>query len=89
MIKDITVPEIGENVESGDVVEVLVKKGAKVKTDQGIIELETDKAVVEIPSPEAGTSVEILVKVGETVNIGALIARLDTEGKADVAEEKP
>ena len=89
MIKEITIPEIGENVESGDVVEILVKKGEKVKTDQGIVELETDKAVVEIPSPEEGTIVEILVKVGDTVKIGAVIARLDTEGKAEVTEEKP
>jgi len=47
MIKDITIPEIGENVESGDVVEVLIKIGDRVKLDQGIVELETDKAVVE------------------------------------------
>ena len=88
MIKEITIPEIGENVESGDVVDILVKKGEKVTTDQGIIELETDKAVVEIPSPEDGTIVEILVKVGDEVKIGEVIARLDTEGKAAVAAEK-
>jgi len=87
MIKDITIPEIGENVESGDVVEVLIKIGDRVKLDQGIVELETDKAVVEIPSPENGVITEILVKAGETVKIGQVIARLDAAGDA-VVEKK-
>ena len=54
MIKDITIPEISENVTSGNVVAVLVEPGDDVKVDDTIIEFETDKAVVEIPSPFDG-----------------------------------
>ncbi|MFZ5979521.1 MAG: 2-oxo acid dehydrogenase subunit E2 [Candidatus Zixiibacteriota bacterium] len=89
MIKDITIPEIGENVESGDVVDVLVKVGDKVTLDQGIIELETDKAVVEIPSPESGVITEILVKVGDRVEIGQVVARLESSGRTAEEKEAP
>ena len=51
MIKDVVIPEIGENIESGDVVKLLVKKGDTVQADDPILEFETDKAVVEIPAP--------------------------------------
>lgn len=82
MIKEITVPEIGEKVESGKVVSVLVKQGDVVSVDDGVIEFETDKAVVEIPAPMAGQVTEILVSVGNLMKIGDVIARIDTDLQA-------
>ena len=78
MIQAITVPDIGEKVESGKVVGVLVSVDDMVEKDDGIIEFETEKAVVEIPSPAAGRIVEILVKEGDELKIGDTIARLET-----------
>jgi len=86
MLKEIKIPEISENVESGTVVAVLVETGQIVDVDDSIIELETDKAVVEIPTPYKGKITEILVKEGDEVNIGAVIARVETE-VVDVDEE--
>lgn len=85
--KDITVPEIGEKITSGTVVGVLVKKGDKVRAEDPIIEFETDKAVVEIPAPADGTVSEVLVEEGQDVDVGAVIARMDTEGAAETEEE--
>ncbi len=85
--KDITVPEIGEKITSGTVVGVMVKKGDKVRAEDPIIEFETDKAVVEIPAPEDGTISEVLVEEGQDVDVGAVIARLETEGGADADDE--
>ena len=80
MIEDIKVPAIGENVASGSVVGVLVAVGDTVSVDDPLIELETDKAVVEIPSPVAGKLTELLVQSGDEVRVGDVIARVDTEG---------
>ncbi len=89
MIKEITIPEIGENVDSGDVVSVLVSEGDMVDADQGVIEVETEKAVVEIPSPDKGKIVEITVSEGDSVTIGQTIGKIDTEApEEDEAEEK-
>lgn len=85
--KDITVPEIGEKITSGTVVGVMVKKGDKVRAEDPIIEFETDKAVVEIPAPEDGTISEVLVEEGQDVEVGAVIARLETEGGAEADDE--
>jgi pyruvate dehydrogenase E2 component (dihydrolipoamide acetyltransferase) len=82
MIEEIRVPDIGENVETGEVVEVLVKAGDKVEVDDVIIEFETDKAMVEIPSPVKGEITELLVKVGDELKIGDVIAKVDTEAQA-------
>ena len=86
MIKDITIPEISENVTSGTVVAVLVETGDDVKVDDTIVEFETDKAVVEIPSPFDGRITEVLVQEGDEMNVGDVIAKIDTE-KGAVAEE--
>ncbi|MCF8079881.1 MAG: 2-oxo acid dehydrogenase subunit E2 [Desulfobacterales bacterium] len=89
MIKDIKIPEISENVESGTIISILVKVGDRVGADDPVIEFETDKAVVEIPSPVAGKITEILVEEGEEKNVGDVIAKVDTEGKAEESEKKP
>lgn len=79
MIKEITIPEIGEKVESGQVVGILVKVGDVVESEQGIIEFETDKAVVEIPSPARGKITELTVKMGDKLKVGATIGKIETE----------
>jgi pyruvate dehydrogenase E2 component (dihydrolipoamide acetyltransferase) len=84
MITEVRVPSVSENVKQGKVVTVLVAPGDTVAAEQALIELETDKAVVEIPSPLAGRITEITVTAGETIAIGAVIARLETADAAAV-----
>jgi pyruvate dehydrogenase E2 component (dihydrolipoamide acetyltransferase) len=86
MIKDITIPEISENVTSGTVVAVLVKSGDAIDVEDPVIEFETDKAVVEIPSSYKGKITDVLVKEGDEKNVGDTIAKIDTE--ADSTEEE-
>jgi len=88
MIEAIKIPEIGENVESGEVVGVLVKEGDRVAVDDVLIELETDKATVEIPSPVAGKIVEMLAREGDTKKVGDVIAKVDTEAGSGNKEKK-
>lgn len=78
MIKEVRIPEISENVTSGKVVGVLVAPGDDIEVDAPIIEFETEKAVVEIPSPFKGRIVEILVKEGDELKVGDVIAKIDT-----------
>ncbi len=70
---DFKLPELGENIHSGDIVKVLVQEGDLISANDGIIELETDKAVVEIPCPHAGRVAKLLVKNGDTVKVGQSI----------------
>jgi pyruvate dehydrogenase E2 component (dihydrolipoamide acetyltransferase) len=79
--RQITLPELGENIASGDLVKVLVKVGDEIQKDQAIIELETDKATVEVPSPESGRVSEVLVKAGQKIKVGDAILTL-TGGEA-------
>ena len=74
------VPELGENVAAGDVTRVLVNVGDTVKRDQPILELETDKATIEVPSSVAGVVKEIKVKAGDKVKVGSLVLTLDEGG---------
>jgi pyruvate dehydrogenase E2 component (dihydrolipoamide acetyltransferase) len=80
MIKEITLPEIAENVDSGDVIAVLVAEGDHVEKDQSIVELETDKAGFDLPSSESGTVVEVDVRKGDTVKVGQVIMKVETDG---------
>ena len=73
MSTDVKLPELGENVTSGDLVKVLVKVGDTIQKDQAILELETDKATIEVPSPAAGTVKEIHVKEGQKIKVGQSI----------------
>lgn len=74
------VPELGENVTSGDVLRVLVQPGETIARDQPVIELETEKATVEVPSSVAGVVKDIRVKPGDTVEVGAVILTVDENG---------
>ena len=90
MPTEIKLPSLGEGVESGDVLEILVKEGDTVKQGAGLMELETDKATVTVPSPTSGKIVSINVKAGETVAVGSVIATLEgAKGSAAAAPSKP
>jgi pyruvate dehydrogenase E2 component (dihydrolipoamide acetyltransferase) len=91
---EVRVPELGESIESAQVARVLVNEGDTIEAEQAIIELESDKAAMEMPSPEAGTVKEILVKQGDEVEPGQVILKLsngaeaaETADKAETAEE--
>src|SRR5918995_4433547 len=79
---DIKLPELGENIEGGDVLRIMVKAGDAIKKDQAILELETDKATIEVPSSAAGVVKEIKVKPGEKVKVGQTIFIVDENGDA-------
>jgi pyruvate dehydrogenase E2 component (dihydrolipoamide acetyltransferase) len=74
--QDLTLPDVGDNIEKGTVVTVLVNPGDTVTEGQPIIEIETDKAVVEVPASAGGTVQSVAVKVGDTVAVGGVILTL-------------
>ena len=71
------VPELGENVAGGDVTRVLVKVGDTIAREQPVLELETDKATIEVPSSVAGVVKEIRVKKGDKIKVGAVVLTVD------------
>lgn len=77
-------PELGENITSGDVVTVLVREGDVIAGNDGVIEVETDKAVVEVPCPHAGKIVKVHVQKGQTVKVGQPLLTVQTEEPAQV-----
>jgi len=87
MATEFTLPDLGENITSGDVVSVLVKAGDVVSPGQAVLEVETDKAVIEVPCPPGGVIQEVLVKKGETVNVGqALMSLSSSESQPETAK---
>jgi pyruvate dehydrogenase E2 component (dihydrolipoamide acetyltransferase) len=72
-------PELGEGIESGDVVNVLVAAGDRVVLEQPLIELETDKAVIEVPAPVDGVVQTMHVQAGDKATVGQLIVTFETE----------
>jgi len=93
MANQITLPNLGENIESGDVLSILVSEGETVKKNQDLLEVETDKATMPVPSPSAGRITKILISEGDTVKIGAPLMEIDAAGGGDngaaKTEEKP
>ena len=85
---EFTLPELGENVEKGDVIRVLVSPGDVVKVDQAVLELETDKATIEVPSSVAGTVSEVKVKPGEKISVGQVVLVLDEAAGKSAQGEK-
>jgi pyruvate dehydrogenase E2 component (dihydrolipoyllysine-residue acetyltransferase) len=83
---DFKLPELGENIEQGELVRLMISPGAKVSEGQPVMELETDKAVVEVPSSVTGVVKDILVKQGEKIKVGQVIFTL--EGGATPQAEK-
>jgi 2-oxoglutarate dehydrogenase E2 component (dihydrolipoamide succinyltransferase)/2-oxoisovalerate dehydrogenase E2 component (dihydrolipoyl transacylase) len=79
---DIIMPQLGESIAEGTIVKWLIPPGGRVEKDQPLLEVETDKVSLEIPSPTAGVLTEVLVQEGKTVPVGALLARLESEEAA-------
>ncbi len=76
-------PELGENITGGDVVNVLVREGQAIDRNQGIVELETDKAVIEVPCSHQGLITKLLIKKGDRVKVGQTILTLDPAGEPE------
>ena len=88
MATEFKLPDLGENIASGDVVTVFVSEGDVVKPGQALLEVETDKAVIEVPCPPGGRIAQVLVKKGDTVKVGQTLVVLDAAGSA-AAPAKP
>jgi pyruvate dehydrogenase E2 component (dihydrolipoamide acetyltransferase) len=84
---DLKLPPLGEGVDSGSVVGILVREGDQIAKGQGIIELETGKAVAPVPSPAAGKVTKILVAIGDKISVGQPI--LSLEGGAAAGPRPP
>ncbi|MDZ7706980.1 MAG: 2-oxo acid dehydrogenase subunit E2 [Trueperaceae bacterium] len=82
MATEFKLPEVGEGIDSGTVVAVLVSVGDRIAVDEPVIELETDKAVVEVPSDVAGVVESVAVAEGDEIDIGAVVLTV-AEGEAD------
>src|SRR5204863_7211840 len=77
---DFKLPELGENITAGDVVRVLVKPGDTIAKDQPVLELETDKATIEVPSSVAGVVKDVQAKAGQKIKVGQTILTVDGDG---------
>jgi len=82
---DIVMPQMGESITEGTVSKWLKSVGDKIEKDEAILEISTDKVDAEVPSPAGGTLLEITVNEGETVEVGAVLARVGAEGAAGAA----
>jgi len=82
------VPDLGENIESADVINVLVKKGDTISKDQGVIEIETDKATIEVPSSVEGQIVEVNVKTGDKVKVGQVLLKVESTSVSPTEKKK-
>jgi pyruvate dehydrogenase E2 component (dihydrolipoamide acetyltransferase) len=87
-VTDFRLPELGENVTAGDVLRVLVKPGDTLTKDQPVLELETDKATIEVPSSVAGQIKDVKVKAGDKVTVGQTILSVE-EGSASAPAPAP
>ncbi len=82
MPTDIIMPQLGESIAEGTIVKWLIPPGGRVDKDQALLEVETDKVALEIPSPAAGFLTEVLIQEGHTVPVGTVLARLDSQQPA-------
>jgi pyruvate dehydrogenase E2 component (dihydrolipoamide acetyltransferase) len=87
--QNVKLPDVGEGVTEGELVRWLVKPGDTVKADQPVVELMTDKATVEVPSPYAGVVKELKFKEGDVIPIETVILVLDTDGAGKPAAPAP
>lgn len=87
MATEFKLPDLGEGVEAGDVVSLLVSEGDTIEKEQGVLELETDKALIEVPSDVAGKVTKIHVSAGDRVPVGEVLITVEEDGA--VASEAP
>ncbi|MDO9635286.1 MAG: 2-oxo acid dehydrogenase subunit E2 [Paludibacter sp.] len=88
-MKNFVIPELGENITSATIVKVLVQVGDVIEVDQSVLELETDKATIEVPSDVNGKVLEIKVKEGDSVAIGQVMFSVEESAGAEKAVEAP
>jgi len=86
MLVDIVMPKMGESIQEGKILRWMKKPGDKVELDETILEISTDKVDSEIPSPSAGVLAKIVVPEGDTVEVGTVIAVIETNLAAPVAQ---
>lgn len=86
MVKQFKFPDVGEGITEGEVVKWLVKEGDEIKEDQALGEIETDKAIVEMPSPYSGTVLKLHFKEGNIVKVGEVLVTIGEKGEV---EKKP
>ena len=84
MATDIIMPQLGESIAEGTVVKWLIPVGGMIQKDESLLEVETEKVTLEIPSPITGLLNEIIVHEGETVPVGTLLARIESTPPSDV-----
>ena len=82
-------PDLGEGLTEGEVARWLVSVGDEVAEDQPLVEIQTDKTTVEIPSPAAGKVAQILVEEGKVVPVGTILVVIGEDGAAQPAEDQP
>ena len=87
MTTEFNLPELGEDIDTGDVVALLVSVGDTIEVDQPVLEIETDKAAIEIPSSVSGIITAIHVEEGGIVEVGKPILTVDTEGAGEARTE--
>ena len=87
MATEFKLPELGENIESGDLVRLMIKAGGNIAEGDPVMELETDKAVVEVPSSVTGTVGEIHVKEGDKLKVGQVIFTVENGADAKPASK--
>jgi pyruvate dehydrogenase E2 component (dihydrolipoamide acetyltransferase) len=88
-VTEFKLPELGENIDQGDLVRLMIKPGANITEGQPVMELETDKAVVEVPSSVTGTVKEIRVREGEKVKVGQVIFTVENGAGAKARAVEP
>lgn len=88
-VAEFRLPELGENIHQGDLVRLMVSPGAHVSQGQPVMELETDKAVVEVPSSLSGTVRDVLVKQGAKVQVGDVVFTLEPGAISQVSVQGP
>jgi len=84
-IVEVVVPQLSESVAEATLLNWYKKPGDAVKRDENLIDVETDKVVLEVPAPSAGVIVEILCEDGATVVAGQVLAKIDTEASASAS----
>ena len=89
MIVEVKVPQLSESVSEATLLEWHKKEGEAVKRDENLIDIETDKGVLELPAPADGVLVKIIKKDRDSVGSGDVIAQIDTEAKAGVVSQPP
>src|ERR671929_1047859 len=89
MAYELKLPDLGEGLTEGEVARWLVAEGDDVGEDDPLVEIQTDKTTVEIPSPAAGKVARILVQEGQTVPVGTVLVVIGGDGAAPADEEQP